>query len=185
LLLSGGKLEEARPLVVEMLSAEPQKGRAFMSLYGLLARVPDKAAVLSWLTEVAQPYPDVAEAHWALAQAAITADKQELALAEANKSLELKPDWDLAVMLVAQQIQRSEPQRALAMLSGFLDAHPERNEVRLFYARMLLEQKQYQPAREQFGELLKQRPGSAELAFAIAMISLQMGELDRAERELR
>ncbi|MDD2702032.1 MAG: tetratricopeptide repeat protein [Sideroxydans sp.] len=183
--LSGGKLEEARPLVVEMLAAEPQKGRAFMSLYGLLARVQDKALALDWLTEVAQPYPDVAEAHWAQAQAAIAADKQELGLTEAKKSLELRPGWDLAVMLVAQQTQRSEPQRALAMLSGFLDAHPERSEVRLFYARMLLEQKQYRPARDQFGELLKQRPGSAELAFAIAMISLQMGELDRAEQELR
>ncbi|MBU3904069.1 MAG: tetratricopeptide repeat protein [Gammaproteobacteria bacterium] len=185
LLLSGGKLDEARPLVIEMLAAEPQKGRAFMSLYGLLARVQDKAAALDWLTEVAQPYPEVAEAHWALAQTAITAGKQEVALAEANKSLELKPDWDLAVMLAAQQTQHNDPQRAVAMLSRFLKAHPERNEVRLFYARMLLEQKQYQPARDQFAKLLEQRPGSAELAFAIAMISLQLGELDRAEQELR
>jgi tetratricopeptide (TPR) repeat protein len=185
LLLSGGKLDEARPLVIEMLAAEPQKGRAFMSLYGLLARVQDKAGALDWLIRVAQPYPEVAEAHWALAQTAITAGRQELALAEANKSLELKPDWDLAVMLAAQQAQRNEPQRAVAMLSHFLAAHPERDEVRLFYARMLLEQKQYQPARDQFSKLLEQRPGSAELAFAIAMISLQLGELDRAEQELR
>ena len=185
LLLSGGKLEEARPHVIEMLAAEPQKGRAFMSLYGLLARVPDKAAALNWLIEVAQPYPEIAEAHWALAQTAITAGKPELALEEANKSLELKPDWDLAVMLVAQQTKRNEPQRAVTMLSRYLKAHPERHEVRLFYARMLLEQKQYESAHGQFSELLEQRPGSAELAFAIAMISLQMGELDRAEQELR
>lgn len=185
LLLSGGKLEEARPLVVEMLAAEPQKGRAFLSLYGLLARVPDKRAALDWMVEVTKPYPDVAEAHWALAQTAITAGKQDQALEEANRSLKLKPDWDLAVMLAAQQTQRNDPQRAVAMLSAFLQAHPDRNEVRLFYARMLLERKQYQPAREQFAELLKQRPGSADLAFAIAMISLQLGELDRAEQELR
>lgn len=185
LLLSGGKLEEARPMVVEMLAAEPQKGRAFMSLYGLLARAQDKTAALDWLEDVAQPYPEVAEAHWALAQTAITAGQTELALAEANRSLELKPDWDLAVMLVAQQTQRNDPQRAIAILSGFLKSHPDRNEVRLYYARMLLEQKQYEAARTEFGELLKQRPGSAELAFAIAMISLQLGELDRAEQELR
>ncbi|MBU0688066.1 MAG: tetratricopeptide repeat protein [Gammaproteobacteria bacterium] len=185
LLLSGGQLEEARPHVVEMLAAEPQKGRSFMSLYGLLARVPDKAAALDWLTEVAKPYPEVAEAHWALAQTAITAGKPELALDEANKSLELKPDWDLAVMLAAQQTKLDAPQRAVTMLSRFLKAHPERHEVRLFYARMLLEQKHYESAREQFAELLEQRPDSAELAFAIAMISLQMGELDRAEQELR
>lgn len=185
LLISGGKLEEARPLVVEMLAAEPQKGRSFMSLYGLLARVPDKAAALGWLAGVAQPYPDVAEAHWALAQTAITAGQPELALAEANKALELKPDWDLAVMLVAKQTKLNEPQRAISMLSRFLKTHPEGHKVRSFYARMLLEQKQYEAAREQFGVLLEQRPGSADLAFAVAMISLQLGELDRAEQELR
>ncbi|MDD5470620.1 MAG: tetratricopeptide repeat protein [Sideroxydans sp.] len=185
LLLSGGKLEEARPHVEALLSDEAQKGRVFMSLYGFLARVPDKAAALDWMIEVVHPYPEVAEAHWALAQTAITAGKQELALAEANKALELKPEWDLAVMLAAQQTQRNEPQRAFTMLSHFLQAYPERHEVRLFYARMLLEQKQYQLARDQFDELLKQRPDSAELAFAIAMISLQLGELDRAEQELR
>ncbi len=185
LLLSGGKLEEARPHVVEVLAAEPQTGKSFMSLYGLLARVPDKAAALDWLIEIAHPYPDVAEAHWALAQTAITAGKLELALVEANKAYKLKPDWDLAVMLAAQQTQRNDPKHATSMLSDFLRAHPGSHDVRLFYARMLLDQKQYQPAREQFGELLKQRPGNAELAFAIAMISLQMGELDRAELELR
>ncbi len=185
LLLSGGKLDEARPLVVEMLAVEPRKGRAFLSLYGLLARTQDKAAALAWLTEVVQPYPEIAEAHWALAQTAITAGQPDLALAEANTAFQLKPDWDLAVMLAAQQTQRKEPQRATTMLSDFLQAYPERNEVRLFYARMLLEQKQPKLAREQVVELLKQRPGNAELAYAIAMISLQLGELDRAEQELR
>ncbi len=185
LLLSGGKLEEARPHVVAMLAADAQPGRSFMSLYGLLARVPDKLAALDWLIEVAHPYPQVAEAHWALAQAASAAGKEELALEEARQALTLRPDWDLAVMLAAQQTQRKDKEQALAMLAGFLQKYPDRHEARLFHARMLLELKRYQAAREQFVELLRQRPGNAEIAFAIAMISLQLGELDRAEQELR
>mgnify|MGYP001051276758 CR=1 FL=1 len=185
LLLSGGKLEEARPHVVAVLAADTQPGRAFMSLYGLLARVPDKVAALDWLIEVAHPYPQVAEAHWALAQAASAAGKEELALEEARQALALRPDWDLAVMLAAQQTQRKDKEQALSMLAGFLQKYPDRHEARLFHARMLLELKRYQAAREQFVELLRQRPGNAEIAFAIAMISLQLGELDRAEQELR
>jgi tetratricopeptide (TPR) repeat protein len=185
LLLSGGKLEEARPHVVEMLAAEPQKGRAFMSLYGLLARVPDKGAALDWLIEVAHPYPKVAEAHWVLAQSANAAGREELALDEARQALDLRSDWELAVMLAAQLTQRRDAEQAQAMLAGFLQKYPDRQEVRLFHARMLLELKRYQAAREQFVELLRQRPGNAEIAFAIAMISLQLGELDRAEQELR
>ena len=186
LLLSGGKLKEARPHVDELLASDQQNiGRSFMNLYGLLARVPDKAAALDWLIEVAHPYPKVPEAHWALAQSASVANKHELALSEAHEAVTLRPDWDIAVVLEAQLMQRKDPEASAAMLKKYLQAHDDKKDVRLFYARMLLEQKKYVPAREEFGRLLQQRPGSPELAFAIAMISLQLGEFDRAEQELR
>ena len=186
LLVSGGKLAEARPHVTELLASDPQgAGRSFINLYGLLARVPDKAAALAWLVEVAQPYPQVAEAHWALAQTAAAANQLEPALAEAQRATALRPEWDLAVMLQAQLTQRTQPEQAATLLARHLAKYPEQQNVRLFHARMLLEQKQYIPAREEFATLLQQRPGNAEIAFAIAMISLQLGELERAEQELR
>lgn len=186
LLVSGGKLEEARQPVTRLLASDAQNtGRAFLNLHGLLARVPDKAAVLDWLAEVAQPYPQVAEAHWALAQAAAAANKPEQALAEAQRASALLPEWDLAVMLQAQLTQRTGPEQAATLLSRHLARYPGQQNVRLFYARMLLEQKRYIPAREEFATLLQQRPGNAEIAFAVAMVSLQLGELERAEQELR
>ena len=186
LLLSGGKLEEARPQVEALLASDPDNvGRTFMNIYSLLARVPDKAAAVDWLVVIAHPYPHVAEAHWALAQSAAAANRYDLALTEAHQAVALRPDWDIAAVLEAQLLQRTEPQKGAALLKTFLESHDDNKEVRLFYARMLLEQKQYVEAREEFGKLLKQRPGSPELAFAIALISLQLGELDRAEQELR
>ncbi len=186
LLLSGGKLDEARTQVAELLASDPENvGRTFLNIYGLLARVPDKDAAVDWLVEIAHPYPQVPEAHWALAQSAAAANRYDLALAEAHQAVTLRPDWDIAVVLEAQLLQRSAPQKGAALLKKFLESHDDNKEVRLFYARMLLEQKQYVEAREEFSKLLKQRPGSPELAFAIALISLQLGELDRAEQELR
>jgi tetratricopeptide (TPR) repeat protein len=186
LLLSGGKLKEAQPHVVELLASDSRNiGRSFMNLYGLLARVPDKTAALDWLIEVAHPYPKVPEAHWALAQSASAANKHELALSEAHEAVTLRPDWDIAVVLEAQLMQRKDPEASASLLKKYLESHDDKKDVRLFYARMLLEQKKYVLAREEFGRLLQQRPGSPELAFAIAMISLQLGELDRAEQELR
>ncbi len=186
LLLSGGKLDEARSQVRELLATDPENvGRTFLNIYGLLARVPDKEAAADWLIEIAHPYPQVPEAHWALAQAAAAANRYDLALTEAHQAVALRPDWDIAVVLEAQLTQRNSPQQAAASLKRFLDAHDDNKEVRLFYARMLLEQKRYVEARDEFSKLLKQRPGSPELAFAIALISLQLGELDRAEQELR
>ena len=50
---------------------------------------------------------------------------------------------------------------------------------------MLLEQKQYAESRTEFQRLLNAHPENAELAFAVAMLSLQMGELEQAESRLR
>ncbi|GAB4414662.1 MAG: hypothetical protein OHK0054_04330 [Sideroxydans sp.] len=186
ILIAGGSLQEARTPAEELLAADPpHAGRTFLNLYSLLSRVPDKAAVLDWMIEVAHPWPQVAEAHWALAQAAVAANKQELALEEARQAATLSPEWSLAVMLHAQLLARRDAEAADALLGRFLDRHPEEQEVRLFRARQLLEQKQYARARGEFERLLQQRPGRADLAFAIAMISLQLGEGERAERELR
>lgn len=186
LLLSGGKLEEAKPHVAAMLKSEPkQLARSFMGLHSALAPAPNKAEVLDWLIEMAHPYPQVAEAHWVIAQAANAAGKHELAREEAHQASTLSPDWDNAVMLESQLLQKTAPQQSAALLKQYLTTHGDKHEVRLFYARLLLDQKQYAPAREEFGALLKLRPGNPDLAFAIAMISLQLGELDRAENELR
>lgn len=186
LLLSSGRLEEARPHVMELLAADPEQiGNGFLKLHSLLMRVPDKMAVLDWLSGVVAPYPQVAEAHWALAQAAAAAGKPEQALAEARQAYALRPEWDLAVMLQAQLMQSSQPQQATALLAQHLRAHPDQQSVRLFYARLLLEQKQYRLAREEFTRLLQQRPGNADIAFAIAMASVQLGEMERAEQALR
>lgn len=186
ILLAGGKLQEARAPAAALLAADPaHAGRTFLNLYSLLSPVPDKAAALDWLIEVAHPWPQVAEAHWALAQAAFAANKQALALDEAQQAAALKPEWDMALMLHAQLLARRDAEAADALLGKFLEAHPDEQEVRLFRARQLLEQKQYARARSEFERLLQQRPGRADLAFAIAMISLQLGERERAERELR
>lgn len=186
LLLSGGKLQEARPHLEAVLQADPANaGHVFMSIYPLVARTPDKSAVLDWMIGATRSYPDVAEGHWAVAQAAAAAGKKDLAQAEAHRAVTLKPDWDVAAVFEAELYLGSEPQQGLSLLKNFLDAHPGNKDLRLYYARALLSQKQFAPAREEFQRLLKDRPDSPDLAFAIALISMQMGEYARAEQELQ
>jgi tetratricopeptide (TPR) repeat protein len=186
LLLTGGKLEEAEPYLRELLASEPDNvGHNFMQLYPLLSRSIDKPAVLKLVSNLAQPYPKVAEAHWALAQAAEAAGKHEQALEEARQVDKLSPRWEMSALLQAQLLRHDNPQRALGVLKKYLSGNPNAGEVRLLYARMLLAQKQYKPARREFRRLLKSHPENADLAFAVALLSLQMGELDQAEQELK
>jgi len=185
-LVSGGKLEEARPYLVELLASDTRNaGRNFVQLYPLFGRYADKQAVYKMLRELAQPYLNFAEVHWVLAQSAEVAAQHEEALSEVREAHALRPEWELPVLLEAQLLQTKAPAEALAVIKKFLSEYPEANEVRLFYARSLLEQKQYKESRTQFQQLLKTKPDNAELAFAVALLSIQMGELDRAEQELR
>lgn len=186
LLITGARLDEARPLLAELLAAHPENaGQTFLQVYPLIARVANKPAALDMVRKLAEPYPKVAEAHWVQAQAAAAAGKHDLALAEVKQARALSPGWAMAVLLQAQLLQRDDPQQALAILKKYLAGKPDANEVRLLYARMLLAQQQYPEARSEFQQLLKKHPGNAELAFAVALLSLQMGELDQAEQELK
>lgn len=184
-LLSRGRMEEARPYLVGFLAANRDNvGRSFVQFYPLFGRYADKSAIYKMLLELAQPYPRVAEVHWVLAQAARAANLEADALREVHEARSLRKNWESPVILEAQLLHAKKPIEALAVIKKFLKEYPEAHEVRLFYARTLLEGKQYQESRSQFQQLLKVKPDNAELAFAIALLSIQLGELDRAESEL-
>lgn len=186
ILLRGGRLEEAKQEYVKQLQAAGENpGPLFLQLFQQFVAYPDKPAALELLRELAQPYPRVAEARWAVAQLAQLAGDAGLALSEARQARNLRLDWDAAVLLEAQLLLKNEPQQGLELLRRHLAAHPEAREIRLQYARALLEQKQYRPARDEFRRLAKDSPDNPDMAFAIALISLQLKDYQGAEEQLR
>ncbi|MEO6423435.1 MAG: tetratricopeptide repeat protein [Candidatus Nitrotoga sp.] len=186
LLISGGSLNEARPHLVSLLAATTENvGSIFLRIFPMFAGSSDKKAAFNLLRELAQPYPRVAEARWALAQVAEAAGQHELALEEARQAHALRPEWDSAVLLNAQMLKDVAPQQALELLKKYLESYPDTKEVRLFYARALMEQKQNREARAEFQRLLDAYPDNADLAFAVGLLSLDIGELDRGEKELQ
>lgn len=184
LLLGGGRLDEAKPVLAELLAANKfETGRVLMQTYPMLAPYPDKAKVLLLLTELTQPYPEVPESHWVLAQAAQANNDRERALTEVRRARSLRAEWDAPAMFEAQLLLPQE--QGLTVLKSYLEAHSDAREVRLFYARTLLGQKKLAQSREQFQKVLAADPENSDIAFAIALISMQMGELDVAEDQLK
>lgn len=185
-LLRSGKLDEARDEFVNLLKAdESHSAQDFMQIYQILASYPDQAAALKLMRDLAQPYPRVAEAHWAVAQLAQASGDEKLALDEAEQARSLRPEWNMAVSLEAILLQKDHPQQGLDMLHSYLASYPDAQEIRLQYARALLEQKQYKLAREQFRYMADKNPDNPEFAYAIALISLQLNDMDNAETELK
>ncbi|MDO8811993.1 MAG: tetratricopeptide repeat protein [Gallionella sp.] len=185
-LLRGGKLDEAKPELAKILKAEEtNSGSAFIQIFQLVAPYVDKSAALELMRSLAQPYPRVAEAHWSVAQLAQLAGNNELALDEIRQARNLRPDWDMAVSLEAQLLHRSSPQQSLEVLRRYLSDYPDMREIRLQYARALLDQKQYKLSRDEFQRLAKDNPDSPDIIFAIALISLQLNDLEGAETQLK
>jgi tetratricopeptide (TPR) repeat protein len=186
LLLRGGRLEEARPYLVEVLKGDGDNvGLTFLQLYPLTAPQQDKVATLKLMRDLAVPYPDVSEAHWVVAELARAAGDDKLALIEARLAHELKPAWNAPVSLEAELLSRSSPEQSLELMRGYLADYPGASEVRLQYARELLAQKQYQAARDEFQRLARENPDNVELAFAVALISLQLNDFPEAENQLK
>ena len=185
-LLRSGMLDEARQELTKMLQAKDvNAGQVFFQTYQMLAPYSDKAAALKFMRDLAQPYPGVAEAHWGVAQLALASGDDELAVNEAKQAYSLRPDWDMAVSLEAHLLEDNAPKQGLEVLRAFLSKHPEASEIRLQYARALLEEKQYKQSRDEFRKLAEEAPDNPELAFAIALISLQLNDLQGAETQLK
>ncbi len=71
LLLATGKIEQATPIIKQVLRSQPTfTGRTFMQINSLIARYPDKPAALEAVSELTADYPKSSEAHYIHAQAA-------------------------------------------------------------------------------------------------------------------
>jgi tetratricopeptide (TPR) repeat protein len=143
LLVSSNKLSEAKPLLEAMITADGNVAAGFMQLHSMLSKHPDRNAVLTITKELAKSYPQLPEAHFAVAQAAFSAGKYDVATTEIKDALKLRPDWEVGALFNAQLLQQRESNtKAIEYLRGFLQAYPKAREVRANYARLLINNKQ-------------------------------------------
>lgn len=186
LLVSQRRLAEAKSHLQALLSADAANpGRGFLQLNGLLSKQTDKKAVLALVTELAEPYPNLPEAHIAIAQAAWNAGNVDLGLTEARKAQALRPDWEAAVLFQGQMLQARSAGEAVEYYRDFLKKHPKAREVRMAYARALIGNKDYAAARAEFETLTKEFPGNPEVSFAVGLLALQVGDHNAADTYLK
>ena len=186
LLVNARDLRAAKPLLAEVLAAGRENvGAALMQLQSVLGRHPDKAAVYQLVNELVQPYARQPEAQFALAQAAHAAGRSDAALNASREALRLRPDWEQAALLHAQLLARDSRVASLDFLKEFLAANPQAQEVRLNYARGLIGEKRYPEARAQFEQLRTSNAENADLAFTVALLSMQMNDYQAADTQLR
>jgi tetratricopeptide (TPR) repeat protein len=185
LLVNQAQPAAAQPHFEKWLAADRDNiGANFLQLNSLLARHKDKAAIFKLIQALAQPYANVPEARLAVAQAAWNADAQQASLEEARAALDLRPDWEIAALFVAQVLQRRSDEEALRFLGEYLKSHPKARDVRLNYARLLVKAKNYGEARNQFEALTAEYPDNADVGMAVALLAIQASDYNAAEKQL-
>jgi Flp pilus assembly protein TadD len=177
-------LESARPIFAQRLqNARPQVRSLMMfQIQRMLARAKDRTAAFAMLEDLLAPYKSIPDTHLVLAQGALANGDGERARAEARTALAAKPDSELAVLMLVQATP--DKNDAAKSLASFLKTYPNARDVRVAYARILIEQKQYDTARSEFETLLKAQPNDLSALYALGMLSAQTSDLKSAEKYL-
>ncbi len=185
ILIESGKLKETEPYLKNLLAKEENQKSGFLYLNTLLAKSPNKAAVLKLVKSLAAPYPELAEAHFAVAQAAWTASQDDIALKALDKVEALSPDWNIAVLLKGQVLFAQSPQTAINFYQEFLDKNPDAFEIRINLAKVLLSQKQIDAVKQELPLIAKYANGPSknnkEIMAVVGLLAYQCADYTMAE----
>jgi tetratricopeptide (TPR) repeat protein len=186
ILISAKRIDEAEPYLEKLLAADGVNlENGFMQLNRLLAGNPDKASNLRVVRQLAATHPELAQAHFAVAQAALAAGDEASALAEIRRAQAIRPDWESAVILEAQALQKRSPAEAAKVLGAFVEKYPASREARLNYARALVLDKRFAEARTQFEAVLAANPGNTDVVYAVGLLALQLKDYAVAEENMK
>jgi tetratricopeptide (TPR) repeat protein len=184
---AGGELRQRLQKVIEDAVANNKgAGELFLQLNRALAQQTDKLTAFTLVQDLAKPYPDMAEAQFALALAAMNTGLASVtmtatAMQAIDRALALKPDWDRAALLKSELLANTSRSSAIDYLQGFTRDHPAAKPAWGALAQFYVEDKRPGDARAIFEQLWKAEPGAHEYEFGVAALSSQMKDWARAE----
>ena len=175
--------------LAEAATAGPRLGEAFLELNRALASEPDKAATLKLVQALAQPYPNNAEAQFAVALAAYNTgladfESSTIALQAIDRALKQKPDWEQAILLKVEILSKQSMDRAGDYLVEILKSNPDAKYINSALVQVRIQQKRYGDAAAILQRLAEQDPGNHEYEFGMAMLAMQTKDWAKAERLL-
>jgi tetratricopeptide (TPR) repeat protein len=167
--------------MLELLKEDEQQG--FLLIASLLGREGKNRSetAMNIMGRLRDEYPNSAYAHFAYANLAAVFEKLEPAKQSLATALSLQPDYAPALILHARILRElGEVEVAIDELAAAVKRHPGDTDLRTAYARMLLTAKRYPEARDQYEILLENAPDDADLIYTLALLNLDIDELDRA-----
>lgn len=152
----------------------------------LLQQEPaQSAAALALMDRLVAQYPKQAGAYQAQGLLDLRYGKVDAAEQAAREAIRLKPTKEASLLLVGALVKKGDIAGADQVMDGVLKNNPDSEEVRLGYARLLIESDQRAHAREQLERLLKDQPGNVDAHFNLGLLDIDDRRLDDAEAQFQ
>ncbi len=152
----------------------------------LLQQEPaQSAAALALMDRLVAQYPKQAGAYQAQGLLDLRYGKVDAAEQAAREAIRLKPTKEASLLLVGALVKKGDIAGADQVMDAVLKNNPDSEEVRLGYARLLIESDQRVHAREQLEKLLKDQPGNVDAHFNLGLLDIDDRRLDDAEAQFQ
>jgi tetratricopeptide (TPR) repeat protein len=166
--------------LLEQAFINPQAG--YLAILPQLAEQGSAPATTAVLQKLIDKHPELAEAHYALARAALQSENIALASAHAKRATELAPYWSRASLFMGQMQQvQGDNEAGLATARKVIEQDPQ-DDYRLEYALMLMQAGKDEEGRRELAALLENDKTAAFAERALADIDFQMGNREGAKQ---
>ncbi len=169
-------------ILASMGKSEKTERKGFMLVVSLLSKEQDKQAAMDVMDKLVADRQQNSAALYAYSHLALLVGELDKAAVSVDKVLKLQSDWIDAHMLQANiLVRQGRHAEALEKLKETTAEYPDEVRLRLYYARKLIDEKQYKQAHEQFSEVLERKPENADALYAMGLLGLQLRQLDEAQ----
>jgi tetratricopeptide (TPR) repeat protein len=152
----------------------------------LLEQEGDKGpAAMALMDRLVGQYPKQAAAYQAQGLLALRFGKPDAAEQAAREAIKLKPSKEASLLLVGALVKKGDVAGADQVMDSVLKNNAEASEVRLGYARLLIESNQMDHGREQLERVLREEPGNTEAHFTLALMDIDQHKYEEAETHLQ
>ena len=177
------KVDEAFTYIDSLIeTSELEDAQLFPPLLGILAREKNVETVLAVSQRIADKHTDRAYAQFLHGMLAAQTGRSEAALEYLDRSLELDEIEGIHAARARVLLRLGRSGEAVVSLQKAVEQKPGDQTLRLTYARLLVDIKEYEKARAEFEKLLQAAPNDAELLYTLGLLSLESQRLDDAEK---
>ncbi|MFT5893931.1 MAG: tetratricopeptide (TPR) repeat protein [bacterium] len=180
-LLRQGKAEEAADQYIAILEKSDNKEETLREIQATVQGASSADEIVNVMRRMQSAYPEIVEAHLAVARALVQKGDNESALIAADQAMELDSNNTPAILLKAETLMElGRPDEGLYVVDKALEAYPDNQQVRLGYAQILVEAGRFDAVSTHLDKLFISDNDNPVTLLALSSLALDARRVDRA-----